>query len=215
MPSRRMTRMTPPMLNGAPLPKNRHMCGFFRGQNEQYRVLLPFIKEGLARGEKAVHVVKKSRQPDHLTRLRAFGIDTESALSSGQLEVLDWEQTYLSGGRFEMRKMPRLIENLIAKSRADGFPQLRYVGNMEWSLENCPGVENVMEYESRLHPLLLKYPDPVICCYDISQYTAEFVVDMLRVHQAAIVCGIVNENPYFISPDTFLRERETAGSPAR
>jgi hypothetical protein len=47
----------------------------------------------------------------------------------------------------------------------------------------------------------------VICCYDIGQYDSEFVVDMLRVHRTAIVCSIMHENPYFISPKEFLRER--------
>lgn len=170
-------------------------------------MMLPFIREGLERGEKAVHVVKEDAQQAHLARLQESGIDVERLLRSGQLELLGWEQTYLSRGRFEMNRMPELIEALIAKSRADGFPMLRYVGNMEWSLEDCPGVGDVMEYEARLHPLLLKYPDPIVCCYNIGRFASEFVVDMLRVHETAIVCGILNQNPYFVPPDKYVAER--------
>ncbi|MBV9079842.1 MAG: MEDS domain-containing protein [Elusimicrobia bacterium] len=194
-------------IGGVPLPKNRHVCGFFRGPDEQYRILLPFIKDGIDRGEKAVHVVKRSGHVNHLERLRSFGIDVDKALSSGQLEVLDWESTYLSGGRFEISKMPDVIRKLISKSRAEGYPRLRYVGNMEWSLEKSPGVEDVIEYESRLHPILLEYPDPVICCYDVGQYPADSIVEILRVHQVAVVCGHVSENPYFVTPDQYLQER--------
>ncbi len=35
----------------ATLGKHRHVCAFFHGAEEEYRVLLPFVKEGLARGE--------------------------------------------------------------------------------------------------------------------------------------------------------------------
>jgi hypothetical protein len=140
-----------PTLHGAPIAlPNRHMCGFFRGAQEQYRYLLPFIKEGLERGEQAVHVVRGDLHEPHLNRLKSFGIDAERALESGQLKLLGWEDTYLSKGRFEMTKMPRLIKQLIAESRKAGYPLLRYVGNMEWSLQDCPGVEDVMEYESKL-----------------------------------------------------------------
>lgn len=195
-----------PTFNGKPFPVNRHVCGFFRGPDEQYRMLLGFIKEGFERGEKAVHVVKKDNHRAHVDRLSAAGIDAERALRTGQLELLGWEDTYLSRGRFEMTRMPALIESLIRKARADGYPLLRYVGNMEWSLENCPGVEDVLAYESELHPLLLRYPDPIVCCYNVGAFPSEFVVDMLRVHESAIVCGILNENPYFVPPERYLAE---------
>jgi len=35
------------------LGANRHICGFFRNPEEEYQLLLPFIKEGFERGEKA------------------------------------------------------------------------------------------------------------------------------------------------------------------
>lgn len=209
-PAKNDERVSRPTFAGRPFPPNRHVCAFFRNPQEQFGQLLPFIKEGLERGEKAVHVVKRSDHDDHLQRLKSAGVDVERAISIGQLELLDWEKTYLRNGRFNLNEMPALIEGLIARSRSEGYPLLRYVGNMEWSLENRPGVEDVLEYESKLHLLLPKYPDPVLCCYSIGQYTAEFVFDMLRVHQTAIVCGILNENPYFVPPQDYLRERRAA-----
>jgi hypothetical protein len=35
----------------------RHVCAFFHSDDEGYRVLLPFIKDGFERGEKAFHLV--------------------------------------------------------------------------------------------------------------------------------------------------------------
>lgn len=199
-----------PVLSGSALNGDRHLCAFFRGADEQYRIMLPFIREGLERGEKAVHVVKRSEHARHLERLRAAGIDVGAAMKRRQLDLLDWERTYLGRARFDMTRMPRLIEGLIAESRAQGFPLLRYIGNMEWCLEDRPGVEDVLEYESQLHLILPKYKDPVVCCYDVTKYEADFVVDMLRVHRTALVCGIVNENPYFVPPKAYLAERRTA-----
>ena len=37
----------------ARLGAERHICAFFHSSDEEYRVLLPFIREGIERGEKA------------------------------------------------------------------------------------------------------------------------------------------------------------------
>src|SRR5690242_4152520 len=42
---------------GAQLNETRHVCAFFNSNDEAYRVLLPFIKDGIDCGDKAVHVV--------------------------------------------------------------------------------------------------------------------------------------------------------------
>jgi hypothetical protein len=43
----------PVHLAGATLSEHRHICAFFNNAAEEYRVLSPFIKEGLARGDQA------------------------------------------------------------------------------------------------------------------------------------------------------------------
>ena len=56
---------------------------------KDYRVLLPFIKDGFACGHKAIHVVKPRWQHHpHLQRLAAEGIGTPAALQNGQFELL-------------------------------------------------------------------------------------------------------------------------------
>ena len=48
----------------------------------------------------------------------------------------------------------------------------RFVANMEWALEDLPGVHDLLEYETRLNLFLPQHRDPVICCYDLSQFDA-------------------------------------------
>ena len=38
-------------LAGAPLERSRHVCAFFNNADEAYGILVPFIREGLDRGE--------------------------------------------------------------------------------------------------------------------------------------------------------------------
>jgi hypothetical protein len=34
----------------------RHGCAFFHSKEEEYRMLLPFVKEGFDQGDKAFHI---------------------------------------------------------------------------------------------------------------------------------------------------------------
>jgi MEDS: MEthanogen/methylotroph, DcmR Sensory domain len=97
-----MKTAAPPIrFAGSQLSESRHACAFFHSADEEYRVLLPFIKEGFECGDKAVHVVSPSGRSAHLERLAAAGIDTTAAEQSGQFELRDSTEAYLSDGRFD------------------------------------------------------------------------------------------------------------------
>jgi len=65
------TILAPISLAGSQLGKTRHVCAFFNSDEEEYRVLLPFIKDGFERGDKAIHVISPDQYRDHLQRLGA------------------------------------------------------------------------------------------------------------------------------------------------
>ena len=148
-------------LAGSALERKRHVCAFFHSKDEEYRVLLPFIREGFEHGEKAFHIVDPSHRAGHLGRLGDAGIDVAAAERSGQLEVRRWEDAYLRDGRFDQDRMLALIEEVLAAGKREGYPLTRLVANMEWALEDRPGVEDIVEYETRLNYVLPKYDDAV------------------------------------------------------
>ena len=86
---------------GSVLGARRHLFAFFHSHDEEYRVLLPFIREGFERGEKAFHIVDPDRCDEHLQRLTLAGIHVAAAQRSGQLELSGWTDTYLRDGRFD------------------------------------------------------------------------------------------------------------------
>jgi hypothetical protein len=147
---------------GSVLGAQRHVCAFFHSPDEEYRVLLPFIKEGFARGEKAFHIVDPMLREEHLRRLASAGIDVAAAEQRGQLELRSWADAYLRDGHFDQDKMLALIQEVLEGGRQQGFPLTRLVAHMEWALEDRPGVDDLVEYETRLNYLLPRYPDPVI-----------------------------------------------------
>jgi hypothetical protein len=148
-------------LGGATLGRSRHVCAFFNTKDEEYRVLLPFIKEGFAQGDKAFHIVKDGHRDAHRRRLEEAGIAVQQVEQEGQLEIRRWEDAYLRDGRFDQNAMLALIEEVLQDGKARGYPLTRLVANMEWALEDRPGVDDIVEYETRLNYVLPKYDDAV------------------------------------------------------
>jgi hypothetical protein len=204
-----MTRPQPTgdvFLAGSQLSQYRHICAFFHSAEEEYETLLPFIKEGLDRGEKSFHVIDAGLLADYQKRLAEIGVDVEAATASGQLEVRPWEEAYLRGASFDQDAMLSLIEEILQNARTNGFPLTRLVAHMEWSVTGQPGCEDLVEYETRLNQILPRYDDPVICTYDLARFKADVVMDILRTHPLVIIGGLLQHNPFFVPPEELLHE---------
>jgi MEDS: MEthanogen/methylotroph, DcmR Sensory domain len=191
---------------GGNLGGQRHICAFFNSADEEHRVLRSFFKDGFDRGEKATHIVDPEQREEHLKRLAEAGINVKQAMDTGQLELRPWREAYLRGDRFDQDATVALIEEILQSGAAAGYPLTRLVAHMEWALLDKPGVDNLVEYETRLNYVLPKYDDPVICTYDLSKFPASLVMDIMRTHPVVIIGGILQENPFFVPPDQFLLE---------
>jgi hypothetical protein len=197
---------------GSVLGAKRHICAFFHNRDEEYQVLLPFIKEGLKRGEKAFHIVDPHLREEHLKRLKSAGIDVAAEEQSRHLELRNWAETYLREGHFDQDGMLALCQEVIEGGSQQGFALTRVIAHMEWALGDQPGVDDLLEYETRLNYILPQYKDPVICTYDLAKFGASIVVDIMRTHPMIIIGGIVQENPFFVPPDEFLHELAQRGA---
>jgi hypothetical protein len=198
--------MQPVRLAGSVLNRSCHVCAFFHSKEEEYRVLMPFIKDGFERGDRAFHIVDANHRADHLHRLAQEGIDVAGAAGTGQLQVCRWDDSYLKDNHFDQYRMIETIKDALNETKDRPGRHTRIVANMEWALEDLPGVHDIVEYETRLNHVLPAYHDPVICTYDLSRFDASMVIDIMRTHPMVIVGGILQENPFYVPPGEMLKE---------
>jgi hypothetical protein len=195
------------------LGQHRHICAFFNGIDEQHRVLRSFIKDGFDQGDRAFHLVDPERRDEHLTRLAEAGIDVQEAMGVGQLEVRPWEDGPLHGDHFDQDTWLAAFEQILQSGPAAGYPQTRFLAQMEWALVDLPGVDDLIEFETRVNYVVPKYENTVICAYDLTKFGASVVIQALRTHPVVIIGGLLQENPFFVPPDELLvelRERRSA-----
>jgi hypothetical protein len=201
-------------LAGCPLGDCRHVCAFFVTAADEYRTMTPFVLAGLEHGERSVNVVPRARA-DHVGRLRASGIDVESALARRQLEVLYSEDTYTRDGRFDQDRMLALLPDLLDEGRRLGYAKTRLVAHAEFVLTEESNALAFVEYEARLNEVLPRYPDVVICTYDLGQVGAGAAMDALRTHPMVLIAGVLRNNPHYVQPDVFIEELRQRPRPVR
>jgi hypothetical protein len=209
-------KTTPPIpFAGSQLGEARHVCALFNNADEEYRVLLPFIKDGLTCGQKAVHVVNPDRYEDHIQRLTASGIDINAAQRSGQLELRTNVETYLRDGQFDQDRMLEAFEQLASGHDNQGFPLSRIVCQMDWAVDSRSHIDNLVEFESRVNNVWDRHEHAVVCVYDLAKFGADTVIDIMRTHPMVIIGGILQSNPFYVPPEEFLlelRQRRSSGS---
>jgi hypothetical protein len=190
-------------LTGVDFQAGDHVCCFYRGAVERDEVLLPYLQAGLEAGDKCTCVVDGA-EPDVVVA----SLDRAIAVRSHQLDVKRSSDTYLLDGHFSTKRMIDFWDTAVAEALGDGdFRFARSVGEMTWSLRDLPGVEELAGYESELNRFMPRYPQVILCLYDVEQFGGRIVIDMLKTHPRVLLGGMVLENPFYLSPDEFLAAR--------
>jgi hypothetical protein len=188
---------------GGVLDPYRHVCAFVNSRDEEYRVLDPFVSEGVARGEKIMHIVGPAERGNLVRHLRHLGLDMPTLLEQGQCEVRTWSETYLRGGRFDQEAMLELLDEFLSPSPS---PRIRLIADMGWAVGEQDFSDVLLEYEARANYVQPKHGHVVICLYDTAKFGGDVVIDVLRTHPMALIGGVLQVNPYFVPAGEFLEE---------
>jgi len=194
---------------GSNLGDRCHICAFFHNRDDEYRALIPFVVEGIERGEKIVHTVDPDRRDDHLSRLHASGLDVTRLETTGQFELRTWANTHFADGRFDPDRTLSLFEGVVKRAIREGYPLVRFITHMEWALINQLSLNELLDYEAKANAIWMKQSgpvNPVICTYDLNRFSSETVVDVIRTHPQTIIGGVLQENPFFVPPEDFVNE---------
>lgn len=195
--------MHPTIVSGLPgvtMEVGDHICAFYRGDQDRDSILLPYLRSGLEAGHNCICVLDRSEPEVIWAALGDHGADSK------HLSLLRSEQSYLLGGRFSPEDMLAFWDRAArAACDTDGFVLIRAVGEMTWALRDLPGVDSLVSYEAQLNRFLPKYPQTILCLYDLEQFNhGEILIDILRTHPKVLMSGMVIDNPWYVEPDEFL-----------
>ncbi len=184
------------------LDHGSHICCIYSGE-EKLTALASFMEIGLERNEKCLYIFDDRDKENIIGKFRDEGIDIDEALNSGQFEFLTKRESYLTDGYFEPEKMFQLLSKAKEEALSQGYTGLRGTGEMTWFFSNTPGVERLMEYESKLNEFLQGQEMVILCQYNENKFSPEILLDVIYTHPKVIVNDYLYENHYYMPIDVF------------
>ncbi len=198
---------------GLQLTVGDHICAFYRGPGERDEILIPYLQAGLETGDKCICVVDAADPREVLAALGSAA-DVDRWIRDTQLELRVSTDAYLRSGRFCTEEMLAFWESFVGSAVAGTFRFARSVGEMTWALRQAPGVEELVGYESELNRFLPRYPQVILCLYDLERFSGEIIINLLKTHPRILLGGMVLDNPNYLEPDEFLAVRSRTMNPA-
>lgn len=175
-----------------------HLCCIYSTDEEHKALLTPFLKVGLENNEKVLYIMDENTSETLKGYLSDAGVDVNSYLKTGQLELLNVDESYMKNGVFNPDEMIKTLESGTEKALKEGYTALRVTGEMSWAMKDQPGSERLFEYENKLNEFFKKHKALAICQYDTRFFPAETLLDVLISHPIAIIGTEIYENLYYI-----------------
>jgi DcmR-like sensory protein len=186
-------------LSNVELTPGDHVCAMFFGQQERDDIVVPYLEAGLRAGDKCMCIVP-SPPLDALAARIGDEHAVESFIASQQLELRLPVDVFLKTLPFTTESMMEWWEKSVGEAAAAGQYEFgRATGEMPVEWQAIPRAE-WFRYEAELNRFLLRYPQFIVCLYDLERFGGGFMIDLLRTHPKLLIGGLLLENPHWIPP---------------
>jgi PAS domain S-box-containing protein len=195
------------------LKQGDHICLIYETMAEQLAAAVPFLKQGLAQGERRCLYVAGHPSVEMIAQaLAAAGVDVGHEREQGTLWMPTKEESYLKGGKFDPQAMIDFLRQAQTQALADGFTGLRAAGEMSWALGPEISSDQLIEYEALFNDFMANSRSIILCLYNRSHFDPAVIHDVLRTHPIAILGDLVCPNPYYEPPALVLAPEQQASA---
>jgi signal transduction histidine kinase/CheY-like chemotaxis protein len=192
------------------LRQGEHLCLVYENAAEQLAAAVPFLRAGLAQGERCLYIADERTTEEVAQALTAGRVNVPGECARGALRLLTGRESYLRSGRFDPRRMIAFLGEAVAEALAAGFTGLRATGEMTWALGPEVPSECLTEYEALLNDFFPRQRALGLCQYSRSRFPPAVLRDVLRTHPVAVLGGEACRNPYYEPPRMVLGQQPAA-----
>jgi excisionase family DNA binding protein len=177
-------RLKPLGFSGQKAPDGSHMTHFYSGKHEAFGVSMPFLLEGIKRGEALLAVMPPERGRELLTDLERQGHSVATWLKSGRLTVTD--------GMDSPREMIRYLADFAA-----GANKFRVVGDGVWAIRKGWDSAAFRILEEAGNSLRPREGTFSLCQYSLEHFSGADIMMAAELHRQIIYKGRLDKSPYY------------------
>ena len=173
----------------------RHEALVYSSTDEFVAGALPFVQQGLVRGD---HVLVVLREAGRTVLQQALGRD------AAQLEFADAIAWYQSP-EHAFQRYSRYIDDNLER----GVPRVRVVAEVIWPQSSATSeIAGWKRYEARISVAMAPVPVSFICAYNSQELPAGIVTDARRTHPVLRTAEGARPSAHYSQPGEFIRGLE-------
>ena len=176
-----------------------HVCAFYEeGGNSLDDIVATYLSKGLQAGNKCACFSFADTASSVRDR-----IPPELMSRDGILQFFTEKQ---AEGGFSVEAYLRWLEAMVKEALSDGWGRLWVVGDAAFvGRDMSPtSMKTWFTWEAQVNELASRYPQFIMCVYDLDRWAGELVMSVLRTHPRIFVNGLVLNNPYYVPLRQFL-----------
>jgi len=162
-----------------------HIVFIYDNIPELTAFVVPFISEGLARGERCLYVIEDQELPEMTEALVSGGVDVERESRRGALVFLNSEE-YAGPPPFDPLRMVELLRRRATEAASGGFTGLRIAGQMTWTLKAGVPARALVEYEALVERAMGPGPITAACMYQRDRFDQAVLQQLIRSHSKVV-----------------------------
>lgn len=163
-----------------------HACCSFGSDDEQAALVGRFASQAVARHERLIYLADHTDEASIRSYLDVAGIDTNSCLRSGQIELRFFRDTGMADESFDAERHIAGWEAEKARAKADGFSALAATGEMSFAVRRPLETDEVVLYEREVTRIFSAADVTGLCLYDTRLFPDQLLSRLVGVHEFRI-----------------------------
>ncbi len=190
----------------ADLRPGSHLLCLYDTEEEHRAWITPFLADGLQRGERVSYVLDQRSAETVLDYLRAAGLQPETYLAAGQLNLVPARQFLFRTGHFDPDGALQALALDVERAVEQGFTGLRMTSEMSWATHRRAGSGRLMEFECKSNALFSEGLFIGLCQYDRRRFSAVQLLEAIAVHPEIVSDRGRHRKLFFTTPQHIVGE---------
>lgn len=185
-----------------------HICLIYDCDDEWRGAVVPFIVDGLRRGERCLYICSE-RTPDMVREELGREVPVDEFEDDGSLRIMDDAEAWIECIKYPER-MVALLESEKRRAVSEGFSGLRVTIEMGWLMKNISVTEDILRYGTAIEVFIKESGALAMCQYNRMLFSPEIMRGVLLTHPIVVWKSMVYRNPYYVIPEIILGDESGA-----
>jgi PAS domain S-box-containing protein len=197
----------------ASLDVGSYLFWFVESKEERRLVMIPYLSQGVARGEKLLVFGTKSFFQSNLAEEIRGRLNDEGLPATGQLNafILSEADTSTRDGKGP-DDLVRLIRSEMNRGLEEGYPAVRVLVEMDAMVQKCLNLPRLLEFEREIGDLFSNTHSLGLMVLDTSRVEPGALTSILMTQKQVGICGEIYRNSQIIAAEKIQTTTELSAA---